>query len=269
MTLRKLGLYGAALTLSSWVLLPIVLIALAAATPREELYRWPRPLWPERLSLDTLAFFLRQEAVRAALGNSLVVAALTIVLATALSAPAGYALARYRFRGREALQLGILATKMFPATALAVPQAVAFLRWGLYDTLVGVALVHAALSVPFVTLIVASVFRGVPAELEEAAMNLGASRIGAFVWVTLPMALPGLAAAAIFTFILSWNEVFAATLLTVNHRTLPALLVHSVVAEGAPLHYRYAGGFFLVLPALVIIFLIRRYLLTLWGVTVR
>lgn len=269
MTVRRVGVYAAALLLSAWVLLPILLIALAAATPREDLYRWPRPLWPDRLSLETLAFFVRQESVLAALGNSLVVAALTIALAILLSAPAGYALARHRFRGREAVQLGILATKMFPATALAVPLAVAFLRWGLYDTLLGVALVHTALSVPFVTLIVASVFRGVPAELEEAAMSLGASRVGAFVRVTLPMALPGLAAAAIFTFILSWNEVFAATLLTVNHRTLPALLVHSVVAEGAPLHYRYAGGFFLVLPALVIIFLIRRYLLTLWGVTVR
>ncbi len=269
MSLRRLAVYAAALTLSAWVLAPIGLIGLAAVTSREQLYRWPRPLWPQPITLDTLAFFLRQEGVLRALGNSLVVAGLTILLATALSAPAGYALARYPFRGREAVQLGLLTTKMFPATALAVPLAVAFLRWGLYDTLVGVALVHTALSVPFVVLIVASVFRGVSPELEEAAMSLGCNRLQAFWKVTLPMALPGLAAAAIFTFILSWNEVFAATLLTVNHRTLPALLVHSVVAEGAPLHYRYAGGFFLVLPALVIIFLIRRYLLTLWGVTVR
>ncbi|GBD28323.1 Trehalose transport system permease protein SugB [bacterium HR31] len=269
MTVRRLGVYAAAVLLGAWVLLPILLVSLAAATPREELYRWPRALWPSRLTLDTLGFFVRQEGVLRALGNSLVVAGLTIVLGILVSAPAGYALARYRFRGREAVQLGILATKMFPATALAVPLAVAFIRWGLYDTLLGVALVHTALSVPFVVLIVASVFRGVPSELEEAAMSLGASRFGAFLRVTLPMALPGLAASAIFTFILSWNEVFAATLLTVNHRTLPALLVHSVVAEGAPLHYRYAGGLFLVLPALVILLVIRRYLLTLWGVTVR
>ncbi len=269
MSLRRLATYAAALTLSAWVLAPIALIGLAAVTSREQLYRWPRPFWPQPVTVETLAFFLRQEGVVRALGNSLAVAALTILLATALSAPAGYALARYRFRGRETVQLGLLTTKMFPATALAVPLAVAFLRWGLYDTLVGVALVHTALSVPFVVLIVASVFRGVSVELEEAAMSLGCSRLQAFWKVTLPMALPGLAAAAIFTFILSWNEVFAATLLTVNHRTLPAFLVHSVVAEGAPLHFRYAGGFFLVLPALVIIFLIRRYLLTLWGVTVR
>lgn len=267
MTLRKLGLYAAALLLSAWVLVPILLIALAATTPREDLYRWPRPLWPERLSLEVLSSFARQEAVLRALGNSLAVAGLTIVLATLVSAPAGYALSRYRFRGREAVQLGILATKMFPATALAVPLAVAFIRWGLYDTLFGVALVHTALSLPFVILIVASVFRGVPAELEEAAMSLGASRVGAFLRVTLPMALPGLAAAAIFTFILSWNEVFAATLLTLRERTLPAFLLTSL--NDSPLPFRFAGGFFLIVPALVFIFIIRRYLFTLWGIANR
>jgi len=266
---RAVATYAAVVVLGAWVLLPLALIALAAVTPREELYRWPRPVWPERVSLATLESFVRQEGVLAALRNSLAVGGLTVVTTTALSAPAGYALARYRFGGRDAVQLGILAAKMFPATALAVPLAVAFLRWGLYDTLLGVALVHTALSVPFVVLIVASVFRSVPVEVEEAAMSLGASRLGAFLRVTLPMAVPGLAAAAIFTFILSWNEVFAATLLTVNHRTLPALVVHAVMAEGAPLHYRYAGGLFLVLPALVILFVIRRYLLTLWAVTVR
>ena len=104
---------------------------------------------------------------------------------------------------------------------------------------------------------------------QEAAMTLGSSRVQAFTRVALPMALPGLAAAAIFTFVLSWNEVFAATILTLSHRTLPALIIDSVLGAGAPLHFRFAGGFFMIVPALVIIFLIRRYLLTLWGVTVR
>ena len=158
---------------------------------------------------------------------------------------------------------------MFPVAILSIPLAVAFIRWGLYDTLIGVAIVHTALSIPFVTVIVTSVFVGISYELEEAAMTLGSSRLRAFLRVTLPMAVPGLAAAAIFTFVLSWNEVFAATILTLDHRTLPALIADSVISAGAPLHFRFAGGFFMVMPALIIIFLIRRYLMTLWGVTVR
>ncbi len=269
MTLRRIGIYSAALVLGSWVALPIVLIMLAAFTPREVLYQWPRPLWPRAFTLNTMLLFLRSTGVWAATLNSVVVALLTIGLAFLIAAPTGYALARYRFRGRDSVQLAMLTVKMFPATVLSIPLAVAFIRWGLYDTLLGVAMVHTALSIPFVAVIVTSVFVGISYELEEAAMTLGSSRLMAFWRVTLPMALPGLAAAAIFTFVLSWNEVFAATILTLDHRTLPALIVDSVISAGAPLHFRFAGGFFMVLPALIIILLIRRYLLTLWGVTVR
>jgi multiple sugar transport system permease protein len=269
MTLRRLGLYSTVTVISAWVLLPLVLIALAAFSPREILYSWPRRIIPEQFTLATILFFMRSAGVLQSILNSVAVAVLTILLAFLISAPAGYALARYRFRGRDALQLVILATKMFPATVLSIPLAVAFIKWGLYDRLFGVAIVHATMSIPFVTVIVSSVFVGISFELEEAAMTLGSSRLQAFLRVTMPMALPGLAAAAIFTFVLSWNEVFAATILTLNNRTLPALIVNSVIRAGAPLHYRFAGGFFMVLPALVIILLIRRYLLTLWGVTVR
>lgn len=262
-------LWIGAVAIAAWVLTPIILIALAAFTPREALYSWPRPFIPERFSLETFLFFFRSHGVLRSTVNSLLVAGLTIVLALALGAPAGYALSRFRFAGREGLRLSILATKMFPATMLAVPLTVAYIRWNLYDTLLGVALIHTVLALPFTIIITSSIFVGVPTELEEAALTLGCSRAGAFRRVVLPMALPGLAASAIFTFVLSWNEVFAATILTLDNRTLPALIMNAVGSAGAPLDYRFAAGFFMIVPALVIIFLIRGYLMTMWGVTVR
>ena len=81
--------------------------------------------------------------------------------------------------------------------------------------------------------------------------------------MALPLALPGLAAASIFTFVLSWNEVFAATILTVANRTLPAQVFSSL--SDSPLPYRFAGGFALIVPSLVFIFFIRRYLFNMWG----
>ncbi|HEV2106786.1 MAG TPA: ABC transporter permease subunit, partial [Thermomicrobiales bacterium] len=99
--------------------------------------------------------------------------------------------------------------------------------------------------------------------LEEAAQTLGCTPLTAFVRVVLPLALPGLAAAAIFTFVLSWNEVFAAVILTVRERTLPALVLSSLNASPAP--FRFAAGFAMLVPSLIIIFIIRRYLLGLWG----
>src|SRR5205814_10136911 len=100
-------------------------------------------------------------------------------------------------------------------------------------------------------------------ELEQAAQTLRCSRCGAFLRIVLPLALAGLAAAAIFTFVLSWNEVFAATILTLRTRTLPAQVLASL--STSPLAFKFAGGLFMVLPAVVFIFLIRKYLMKLWG----
>jgi multiple sugar transport system permease protein len=121
------------------------------------------------------------------------------------------------------------------------------------------------MALPFIIIITSSVFVSVPRELEEAAMTLGCTRLQAFRRVALPLALPGLAAAAIFTFVISWNEVLAATILTMRNRTLPAQVMSAL--NDSPLYFKYAGGLFMILPALIFIFFARRYLLNLWGPT--
>jgi multiple sugar transport system permease protein len=140
---------------------------------------------------------------------------------------------------------------------------VTFITWGLYDTPLAVALVHTAMALPTTVLITASIFVSVPNDLEEAALTMGCTPVGAFTRVALPLALPGIAAASIFTFVLSWNEVFAAAILTVSQRTLPAQVLSSL--GDSPLPLRFAGGFALIVPALVFIFFIRRYLFNMWG----
>jgi multiple sugar transport system permease protein len=108
---------------------------------------------------------------------------------------------------------------------------------------------------------------GIPRELEEAAWTLGCTRWQAVWKLVLPLALPGLVATAIFAFVISWNEVFAATILTLRERTLTAYLLS--VLNDSPLPFRFAGGFFLIVPALLFIFTIRKYLFTLWGIANR
>jgi len=261
--LRRTLLYMAALAFALWVIIPVILIGISAFTPRQELYLWPRSIIPSHFSLETMRFFLGAHGVVRSLLNSVQVALLTLAFTLAVGAPAGYAVARFLFRGREAFRLGILITRMFPTALLAVPLATTFIRWGLYDTLVGVALIHTAMALPFAVIITTGIFMGVPKDLEEAAMTLGCSRLGAFVRVALPLALPGLAAAAMFTFVISWNEVFAAAILTVHNRTLPAHIITTI--QASPLDFRFAGGFFMILPALLFMFLIRRYLFHMWG----
>ena len=263
----RILLYAAAILLALWTLAPLYLIALAAFSTKEAVFQWPKPLLPTAFSTDTMRFFVNSKGVLDSVWNSVVVALMTIAASLILGAPGGYALARFRFRGREAIQLGFLISKMFPTAILSVPLAVAFLQMGLYDTMWGVVLIHTAMALPFVIIVTAGIFVGVPRDLEEAAQTLGCNRLQAFLRVVTPLTLPGIAAAAIFTFVLSWNEVFAATILTLRNRTLPAQVLSGL--SGSPLYYRYAGGFFMIIPAVIFIFMIRRYLLNMWGSIVR
>jgi multiple sugar transport system permease protein len=260
-------LYLLAIALTAFLVLPIYLITLAALSPRADAFQFPKSLLPTRLSADTLLFFLGSRGVASSVLNSVLVGAATLALSMLIGVPAGYALARFGFAGRDAFTLLILTTRAFPIVILSIPLAVTFIGWGLYDTVLAVALVHTALALPTTVLITSSIFVSVPRDLEEAALTLGCTPIGAFTRVALPLALPGLAAAGIFTFVLSWNEVFAASILTVSNRTLPAQVFTSLSDSSLPL--RFAGGFALVVPSLIFIFFIRRYLFNMWGRVVR
>ena len=161
----------------------------------------------------------------------------------------------------------ILMTRAFPLPLLALPLAVLFIETGLDDTQIGLSLIHTTLALPFAILITFSLFSGIPRELEEAAWTLGCTRLGAFRYVVLPLILPGITASAIFAFVISWNEVFASAVLTIQNRTLTAFLLQNL--DTAPLHLKFAGGFILVIPALIFIFAVRKYLFAMWGISNR
>lgn len=255
--------YVAAIAISAFILAPIYLITLSAFSTFDAVYDYPKNLLPTHLSMDSMNIFLDSDGVTDSLRRSIYVAVLTIVACLGIGTPAGYALARFSFRAANPFQLALVSTRAFPLIIIAVPLAVTYLRFGIDDTIYGVAMAHVAFTLPLTVLVTASVFAGISYELEEAAMTLGCSRLGAFRKVALPLALPGVAAAAIFVFVTTWNEVFAAALLTLRNRTLPAQMLAAL--DTSPLPYRLAGGFFLLAPALLVIFFIRKYLVTTWG----
>jgi multiple sugar transport system permease protein len=247
-----------------WIVLPIYLVVLGAFGGRLGVFKWPKSLWPTDLTTTAIQQFLQIEGVARAFMNSLIAAALTVVLSIALGAPAGYALARFQFKGQTAYRLLVLLTRAFPLAILALPLTVSFIRLGLYDTPYGVALIHTVLALPFAALVTQSLFMGIPREYEEAAWVFGCTRWQAFQKVVLPLAIPGIAATAIFAFVISWNEVFAASVLTVRERTLTAYLL-AVLSE-SPLHFRFAGAVLLIIPSVLFVFAVRRYLFAVWGV---
>jgi multiple sugar transport system permease protein len=255
----------ACLAITAFMVLPMYLITLAAFSSRAALNSFPKSFLPTDVSAETMNAFLSSTGVVPALLNSLFVGLFTVLLALLLGTPAGYGLARFAFPGRDAYQLFLLFTRALPIVVLSVPLARFFITIQASDTILAVTLLHTALALPTTVLITASIFTAVPRDVEEAALVFGCTPLQAFRQVVAPLAVPGLAAAAVFTFVLSWNEVLGAAVLTLTNRTLPAQVLGSL--QWSPLAYRFAGGFALVVPALLFIFVMRRYLLNMWGGT--
>lgn len=262
---RRVLLIGGVLA-TAWILLPLYFLLINAFSSPETVSQFPKAYWPEG-NTESMAFLLGFQGVISALINSLAVAAMTMVISISLGAPAGYAIARYDFRGKTAFRMLIMLTRAFPLPLLALPLAVFFIRHGIDDTLWGLAMVHSMLALPFAVLITYSLFSGVPVELEEAAWVFGCNKCQAFTRVVMPLAAPGLAASAVFAFVISWNEVFAAAVLTIENRTLTAFLLQSL--NTSPMYLKFAGGALLVVPAAIFMFLIRKHLFAMWGISNR
>ncbi len=212
----------AALPYLAFFLGPVAWQLLTSLWPEAELTR----SLPARLTLENYAGALsRGEFVRA-LGNSVLVAGATTVLCLGLAAPAAFAVARLEFRGRRLVLGAALAVSMFPPIATASPLYLALRAVGLLDRLGGLVLPYATFSLPLALWLLTATFRELPGELYRAARVDGCTPFGAFRRVLLPLAAPGLAAAAIVVFVFAWNELlYALTFLSSpGRRTVPVAL---------------------------------------------
>jgi ABC-type glycerol-3-phosphate transport system permease component len=199
-----------------WATLVIAALVLSAAfpffravagslTPEAQLFEGA-PLWPSPAVLDHYNALFTERAFWLPIRNSLVVAGATTLFCVTIGSLCAYALARLRFRGKALLLGVILAVSMFPQIAIVSPLFLLLRSVGLIDTYPGLILPYLTFAMPLAVWLLVGYFRQLPAELEEAAMVDGASRFRAFREVIVPLALPGLAATAILTFVYSWNE---------------------------------------------------------------
>lgn len=263
-TWGRIATYFGGIAIALWVIIPMFFVFSMAFTTQDTVRSYPKNVLPFiPFSTSTMRFFLESEGVMDGLINSLVVATLAVILSTLIAAPAGYAISRYFFKGRDLFRLSVLAVRAFPIVVLSIPLAVLFVRFNMFDSIISLALMHTALALPTSILVIASVFASVPYELEEAGQVFGATPLQSFRHIVLPLVAPGIAASSVFTFVLSWNEVFAASILTLENRTLPALLLNQLANSNDA--YQFAGGFFLMVPSLIFMFMIRKYLFNMWG----
>jgi len=200
-----------------------------------------------------------------ALWRSLQVCLMTIVISLSIGGMAGYAFARYIFKGREILKFSVLFVRMFPAVAIAMPMVIILVNLGFYDQPIGLSLVYSVGSIALTVWITASIFMGIPVALEEAAQVFGATKLQTFFRITLPLAMPGLAACAMYAFLGAWNETVSAIVLTQFNPTFSVIVYQTVLGAVGQVNLAAAGGMVMAIPSVLFTLFIRRYINQMWG----
>ena len=199
--------------------------------------------------------------------NSLIICTAAALLATAFAACAGYALARFRFRGGSTLSLGVVGTQLIPGSLFLLPVFMGFV-WlkqntpiALFDTHLGMVLVYTAFFTPVAIYFMRYFFMAIPRDLEEAAMVDGCNRFTAFVKIVLPAAAPGLVATFVYAFLFAWDELlFVAALTQENAETIPIGIRNFIGNYQERTAQLMAAGVISTLPVLIAFFATQRWL---------
>jgi len=199
-----------------------------------------------------------------ALGNSLIVACAVVMLNLLVGVPAAYAIAKIRFRGRQASLYAILATRVIPDIALVVPFFLLIRNLGLLDSLWSLIITYLAVTVPFSVFILVSYFESLPDELDKAARVDGCSRAQTLTRVYLPLALPSIVAVMLFAFLASWNEFLLALMFTQTpkSRTLPIIVASFTSDFTISFSFINAAGVIAIIPPVILAIAFERYIVS-------
>lgn len=212
--------------LVTWVLVliiafPLIWMVLTSIKPQSELFRIPPSILPQRITFEHYAVLLERTPFLHYFANSMMLATATTALVIVVGALGAYSLVRFQYRGRETLAGLVLFTYLLPSVVLIIPLYLLMVKVGLANSLSSLVVAYTTFSLPYALWLLRSFMAGIPEDFESAALVDGASRIGAFIDVILPQALPGIISTALFTFILAWNEYLYALVLVNSDQSRP------------------------------------------------
>jgi multiple sugar transport system permease protein len=270
----RLLVWAGVLLLLIWSLGPIYWTLASAVTPAEDFSARPIHFFPQHFTLDHFSRLLGINIARiggvevwaqfrAALINSVVTSAAATLLCVAMSALGAYAFTRLRFPGREFIFAAVVATLAIPAYAVLIPLYQIMIGLHLVDTYIGISLIYVSAYLPLSLWLLRSVFAALPIALEEAAQLDGAGRLCIFFNIVLPLAGPGLTAAAILTFLGAWGQYLVPLIFSPQATKPLTVLIPEFVTKNF-IDYGLitaSGAIAIVIPALIVIFL-NRYLVS-------
>lgn len=258
------ALYGAVACYVIFALLPIYWTVKISVTPQDLLYSEGIRLWPSRMTLDNYTSVLKATDFPHYFLNSIIVSVTTAVIVTAVAAFAGYALSRFRFRGKALVSLILLLTQTFPLVMVIPPIYRIMGQLGLTDNLYGLIIIYTAFNIAFATFLMQSFLDGVPKDLEEAAMIDGCTRFEALRRVILPLTLPGMGATVAFVFTAAWSELLFALMLinSESQKTFSVGLLTFVGKFAVDWGQMMAASVLALIPVCLFFFFLQRYLVT-------
>jgi arabinogalactan oligomer / maltooligosaccharide transport system permease protein len=260
-TMASVGLHAMLVAATFVALFPVGWVFLSSLKPRSAIQRSTVELFNSP-SLDNYRHVLFDTSFPTWFLNSVIVSAFTMVIGISMSATAGYALSRFNFAGKRQLMWTFLLTQMFPVAILIVPIYTIMANLGLIDTKISLVIAYCTVAVPFCAWMMRGYFDTIPRELDEAAALDGLGPFQTFWRVILPLARPGLAVTAFYTFLTAWGEVAYAIafIQTEENLTLGAGLQQFVPQFNQRWEYLTPAAVLIMIPAGLVFFFAQRHL---------
>jgi len=266
----RIFIHAAALVTSIVILAPFAWLLYSSVVGQTDLVSRPMRWVPEHVTLGRYREIFAGggtsagAAFRAAMVNSVLVGAGTVLVSLTAGVLGGYALARLRFPLRRTTLLSFLVAYMLPPITLIIPMYLLMSRFGLLDTKAGLIVVYCSLATPFALWNMSNFFGSLPAELEDAARVDGCSRLGALVRVILPLSRPGIMATGLYAFLLCWDEFLYSLIFTSTSqaKTIPVAIAEFTGRNAVDFGLIAAGGLLASLPPVVLTIVFQRYLIS-------
>ncbi len=264
---KNISIWSLRLGLFIYCIFPLYWMVVSSIKTGPELLAYPPTFVPHELSWGGYRKLFDETNFWTYFVNSIIISGTATVIVVILGAMAAYSLTRYQYRGREKIAKFLLLAYMFPPIVLIVPLFIFASSLGLTNSRVGVALSYISFSLPYAIWILRAFFQSLPVELEHAAWIDGATRMQGLLYVVIPLALPGIIATSIFTFIVAWNDfLFASVLISTDPlKTLPVGIndfFHMAVVDWRLI---MAAGVMITIPAVVFFVAVQQYLVEGWG----
>lgn len=244
---------------------PLYWMIITALKTQVEIFSIPTPLWPKELTFDAFAKQLSTSGdTLRGFKNSLIIGVGATFIATILSIPAAYGLARFKFRIRKAFILFFLITQMLPSTLILTSLYIMFSKMGILNTYLAPMLADATLGIPFSIIILRTYFISIPKELDEAAKIDGCSSITSFTKIMLPIAKPGVVVAAVFSFVYAWGDlIYGITFITdPNMRPITSSIYNYVQQYQTLWNSTMAFGIVAIFPVILIFIFMQKYIVS-------